>query len=113
MPISANQFKNMNELIQYLNDLEQRINIVEEQNLALRTSMEELSGKNRELVEFLKETWPKTSLFHRSFWVRALTIFGHNLVIQLIIGVFFFILYLVFLAPVIASMLQQVPGLLQ
>jgi hypothetical protein len=113
MPISANQFKNMNELIQYLNDLEQRINIVEEQNLALRTSMEELNGKNRELVEFLKDSWPKTSLFHRSFWVRAWTIFGHNLVIQLIIGVFFFILYLVFLAPMIASMLQQVPGLLQ
>ena len=113
MPISANQFKNMNELIQYLNDLEQRINILEEQNLALRTSMEELNGKNRELVEFLKDSWPKTSLFNSNFWVRAWTIFGHNLVIQLIIGVFILILYLVFLAPMIASMLQQVPGLLQ
>lgn len=113
MPISANQFKNMNELIQYLNDLEQRINVVEEQNLSLRTSMEELSGKNSSLVEFLKDSWPKTSLFHRSFWVRALVIFGHNLVIQLIIGVILFIIYLAFLAPAIASLLRQAPGLLQ
>ena len=45
--------------------------------------------------------------------MRALVIFGHNLVIQLIIGVFLFILYLVLLAPVIANLLRQAPGLIQ
>ncbi len=113
MPISANQFKNMNDLIQYLNDLEQRINVVEEENLTLRTSLEEVNGKNRDLVEFLKDSWPKTTLFHRSFWVRALTIFGHNLVIQLIIGALLFILYLALLAPLVASLINQASGLVQ
>jgi len=111
MPISANQFKNMNELIQFLNDMEARINVVEEQNAALRASMDDLSGKNRDLVEFLKETWPKTSLFHRSFWVRALVIFGHNLVIQLILAVILFVISLIFLGPVLAQLFSQTSGL--
>lgn len=110
MPISPNQFKSMNELIQFLNDLEHKIDVLEEQNAALRSDVEELSNKNSNLVQFLKDSWPKTSLFHKSFWVRALVIFGHNLVIQLIIGVFFFILYLVLLAPLIARLITQVTG---
>jgi hypothetical protein len=108
MPISPNQFKSMNELIQFLNDLEQKMNVLEEQNAALRTSVDELYVKNRNLVDFLKDSWPKTSLFHRSFWVRALVIFGHNLVIQLIIGLVLFILYLILLAPVIAGLINQI-----
>ena len=111
MPISANQFKNMNELITFLNDMEEKINVLEQQNIALRTSMDDLSTKNRDLVQFLKDSWPKTSLFHRSFWVRALTIFGHNLVIQLIVGVILFIISLVFLGPVFAQLFNQATGL--
>jgi hypothetical protein len=108
MPITANHFKNISDLVQYLNDLEEKVNILEQQNSALRTSIDEVNTRNREMVEFLKESWPKTSLFHRSFWVRALTIFGHNLVIQLIIGAVFFILYLLLLAPFVAQLFQQV-----
>ncbi len=111
MPISPNQFKNMNELIQFLNDLEEKTNQLEEQNVALRTSMEDLSTKHRDLVQFLKDTWPKTSLFHRSFWVRALVIFGHNLVIQLIVGVILTLIALLFLGPVIAQLVSQGTGL--
>jgi hypothetical protein len=84
---------------------------LEEQNGTLRASMDDLSTKNRELVQFLKDTWPKTSLFHRSFWVRALVIFGHNLVIQLILGVILFLLTLLFLGPVIAQLISQGTGL--
>lgn len=107
MPVTANHFKNISDLIQYLNDLEEKVNVLEQQNSALRTSIDEINTRNREMVEFLKESWPKTSLFHRSFWVRALTVFGHNLVIQLIIGVVLFILYMLLLAPVIAQLIQQ------
>ncbi len=113
MPISTEQFKSINDLVRYLNDLEEKVNVVEEENHALRTTIEDMSQRNRDLVDFIKSTWPKTSLFHHSFWVRAITVFGHNLVIQLIIGVVLFILYLVILAPVIAQLLRSAPGMLQ
>lgn len=110
MPISAEQFKNIHDLVHYLNDLESKVNLLEEQNSALRTSLEEMSTRNADLVAFLKENWPKTSLFHRSFWVRALTIFGHNLVIQLILGALLMILYLAILAPVLVQLFRQMSG---
>ncbi|MBI4927940.1 MAG: hypothetical protein HY835_09245 [Anaerolineae bacterium] len=111
MPISPTQFKNMNDLIVFLNDLEAKVNVLEEQNMILRNSLDEMADKNRGLVDFLKESWPKTSLFHRSFWVRALTVFGYNFVINLILSVILFILYLLLLAPMVASLLGQMPGL--
>ena len=113
MPISADQFKNMNELIAFLNGLEEKINVLEEKNAALRSSVDELSTKNRDLAQFMKDSWPKTSLFHPSFWVRALTVFGHNLVIQLILGVILLIILLILFGPTIAQLMSQAPGLVR
>lgn len=113
MPISAEKFKNITDLVHYLNDLEAKLGVLEEENKALRNSIDDMSQRNRDMVDFIKASWPKTSLFSSSFWVRALSVFGHNLVIQLIIGVLLFIVYLLLLAPIIAQLLGGASGMLQ
>jgi hypothetical protein len=108
LPISPNQFKSFNDLIVYLNELEEKINVLEQENLALRNSMDQVADKHRGLAEFIRDNWPKGGMVSRSFWVRALTVYGHFFVIQLIISILLFICYLVILAPIVANALRNV-----
>jgi len=113
MPITVSQLKNINELVEYLNDLEAKIRVLEDENSALRSAMEEVSSTNRSVVNLLRQEWPRTGLVSRSFWIRALTVYGHFFVIQLIVTAFLFVGYLIFIAPVIARFINEVlPALL-
>ncbi len=114
MPITVNQLKNVNELVEYLNDLEAKIRVLEDENTALRSAMEEVSSASRNVVNLLRQEWPRTGLVSRSFWIRALTVYGHFFVVQLIVTAFLFVGYLIFIAPVIASFVNEtLPALLQ
>jgi hypothetical protein len=107
LPISPNQFKSFNDLIVYLNELEAKINVLEQENLALRNTMDQVSDKHRGLAEFIRDNWPKGAMVSRSFWVRVLAVYGHFFVIQLIISAILFIIYLVILAPLVAAALRN------
>jgi hypothetical protein len=107
LPISPNQFKSFNDLIVYLNELEAKINVLEQENLALRNTMDQVSDKHRGLAEFMRDNWPKGGMVSRSFWVRALAVYGHFFVIQLIVSAILFILYLVILAPILTAALKN------
>ncbi|WP_322509306.1 hypothetical protein [Anaerolinea sp.] len=108
MPITVNQLKNVNELVEYLNDLEAKIRVLEDENTALRSAMEEVSNSNRNVLNLLRQEWPRTGLVSRSFWIRALTVYGHFFVIQLIVTAFLFVGYLIFIAPVITRFINEV-----
>lgn len=108
MPITVNQLRNVNELVEYLNDLEAKIRVLEDENTALRSAMEEVSNSNRNVLNLLRQEWPRTGLVSRSFWIRALTVYGHFFVVQLIVTAFLFVGYLIFIAPVITRFINEV-----
>jgi hypothetical protein len=107
MPMSY-QFKSMNDLVDYLNQLERRINDLEVENSDLRAKITSIDSRSLDVIAFVKEHWPKTGMVSSSFWVRAITVYGHYFVIQLLISILLFILYLLVLAPIIAQALSTV-----
>jgi hypothetical protein len=96
------QFNNMNELTSYLNAMEDRVKILENQNEALKQSIpESLANAARAL--------PRTRLLSRSFFERALTVWGHNFVIQLIISLVLLcvVLFIIMLVPGLVAYLYN------
>ena len=89
------KFSNLNELTAYLNNLENRIALLSTENQAQKEVIENMAGENKALADFIRETVPKTTLFSRSFMLRAFTVWGHYFVAQLIIGVGIFVLTMV------------------
>jgi hypothetical protein len=111
MPIPL-QFKSMSELIDYLAEVERRMDHLESENAALRSQLETVDTRSLDVIAFVKENWPKTGLVSKSWWIRALSVYGYYFVIQLIVGLILFILYLVIIGPIIAAALRQLaPGL--
>ena len=106
MPMSY-QFQSMNDLVDYLNQLERRVNDLEVENTDLRAKLTSIDNRSLDVIAFVKDHWPKTGMVSASFWVRAITVYGHYFVIQLIISILLFILYLLVLAPIIASTLSS------
>ncbi len=94
-------------LIDFLNQLERRITDLEAENSSLRAQINAADNRSLDVIEFVKEHWPKTSLFSPSFWVRAITVYGHYFVIQLVISGLIFILWLAVVGPAIGSALLK------
>jgi hypothetical protein len=107
MPMSY-EIESMTDLVSYLDILERRINDLEVENSDLRTQMNASERRGLDVIAFVKENWPRTGLVSPSFWMRALTVYGHFIVIQLVISILLLILGLVIFAPSLAEMIKPI-----
>jgi hypothetical protein len=90
------QFKDMNELTDYLDSLEKRIKALERENEGLQTQKDSLNRYIHELGGDAQKLLPKTSLLSPNFLLRAFTVWGHYFVAQLIISIPIACLYFAF-----------------
>ena len=81
------QLKNMNELVAYLESLENRIRSLERENEALQGQKDQLNRYLQDLGGDAQKLLPKTGLISPNFLQRAFTVWGHYFVAQLIISV--------------------------
>ncbi len=90
------QFKSMNELVQYLGTLEERVKCLEEENRQLRLAPPPTASSNvdeRTVAKYVASFLPLTNIVHPNFWKRAFAVWGHFFVANLIISIPFVILY--------------------
>ena len=107
MPLSA-QFKSMNELVDYLNKLEVRLMEMESEMADLRANVQFSDKRATDVISFVKDNWPKTSLVSRSWWVRAISVYGYFFVVNLIISAVLGLFSLIVLGPMIANAVRQI-----
>jgi hypothetical protein len=87
-------FKSMNELVTYLGNLEERLKYLETENERLQAIASPREIVNEEAIErTVLDYLPTTNLIHPSFLKRAFAVWGHFFVANLIISLFFLILY--------------------
>ena len=105
-------FESMSDLSAYLEKLEARIKILEEENEKLRalpTARENIDGNviSRYVSHFL----PRTNLISPSFFKRAFTVWGHffvaNLIIGIIVGVAYACLMIVLFGSIFGNLIQS------
>ncbi len=101
------QFKSMNDLVEYLGQLETRLSSLETENADLRAKYQHIDTRSLDVIAFVKENWPKTSLVSSSWWVRALSVYGYFFVINLIISVILGVLSLLIFGSMIAGAINQ------
>lgn len=89
------QFKTMNELIEYLEGLENRIEILENEKSQLQKKISP------------KQQFPKTNLLNTNFLKRAFTVWGHffvaNLILSIIGAGIYFCVIVIFLQLILGS----------
>lgn len=82
------QFKSMNELVEYLGTLEERVKHLEEENRQLRAAPAAASNiDERTIAKYVASFLPLTNIVHPNFMKRAFAVWGHYFVAQLIISV--------------------------
>jgi hypothetical protein len=104
------QFKNMNELVEYLGTIEGRIKFLEEENHRLRSAPALASANSvdeRTIAKYVATSLPLTDIVHPSFLKRAFAVWGHYFVAQLIISIPLMIIYFCLLASIFNSSLQS------
>lgn len=94
-------FRNMNELVEYLDQLEKRIVVMQNQiddlkieNGNLRGLVQRQPVLDIEPAPLPDQSLPKTLLLDKGFFTRAFAVWGHYFVAQLIISLVFLALYL-------------------
>ncbi len=102
------QFKNMNELVEYLGKLEERVNKLEEENSRLRAIQPKNDGVNKnQIVEYISQRIPQTDLLSPKFFTRAFAVWGHffmaNFIISFIFGILYFCLVMIGLASAVGT----------
>ena len=102
------QFKSMNELVQYLGTLEERVKSLEAENRKLRLAPAGPSNiDERTIAKYVASFLPLTNIVHPSFLKRAFAVWGHFFVANLIISIPFTILYFCLLSLVFSQMGQN------
>ncbi len=102
----AQQFKNMNELVEYLGILEGRIKTLEAENVNLRAIQpkgESVDGNT--IAKYVSRYIPQTNLLSPGFLKRAFAVWGHFFVANLIIGTVFGSIYFCVMMVVFGSLL--------
>jgi len=93
----SQQFKSMDELTTYLGSLDERMKNLEAENKelqAIASPHEVVEVVNEEAIErLILEYLPDTNLLDHNFFKRAFAVWGHFFVANLIISLFFLILY--------------------
>lgn len=104
------KFKNMDELVEYLGELEKRVESLEMENNDLRaivSTKDKINGAtiNQAILSYL----PPTGLISFSFLRRAFAVYGHFFVANLIISVVALLIYLCLAAVFLGSALGSLP----
>lgn len=102
----------MNELVDYLGKLEERVRFLEEENQRLRAApaLATQAASNideRTIAKYVATFLPLTNIVHPSFLKRAFAVWGHFFVANFLISLPFTILYFCLLALVFNSSLQN------
>ena len=106
------KFKSLDELVQYLGTLEERVQGLEEEYQRLRTTLipapqaASTSVDERTIAKMVASFLPLTNIVHPSFLKRAFAIWGHFFVANFIISIPFTILYFCLLSLVFNNALQ-------
>lgn len=99
------KFKSMDDLVQYLGALEERVRMLEDENQRLRAlpataSQGASSVDEHTIAKYVATFLPLTNIVHPSFLKRAFAVWGHFFVANFIISLPFTILYFCLLALV-------------
>lgn len=99
---------NMDELKDYLDKLEYRINLLETENSQLRLAAPAQPAIDGNMVaRYVSNALPKTNLLSPNFFKRAFTVWGHFFIAQLIIGVTVGICYACLMATLLGSVFNN------
>jgi len=86
--MSPASFSNMTEMLSYLNNLENRIIVLESENRMLKERTDTSSKGDRLMIhDEIGRQLPRTNILSTSFMERAFAVWGHYFVAQLVIGV--------------------------
>jgi hypothetical protein len=114
-PNVPQQFKSMNELIEYLGTVEQRLQTLEVENRRLKTiTPSKTNNVDGNLIsKYVSRALPQTNLLSSSFLKRAFAVWGHffvsNLIIGVIVGIIYACLMIVLFGSLFGSIIQNIP----
>ena len=114
-PNVPQQFKSMNELIEYLSTFEQRLQMLEVENRRLRAiAPSKANNVDGNLIsKYVFRALPQTNLLNPSFLKRAFAIWGHffvsNLIIGIIGGIIYACLMMILFGSLFDSIIQNTP----
>jgi len=109
------QFKSMNELVEYLYTVDQRLQALEIENRQLRAAVpSKASNVDGKLIsQYISHALPQTNLLSPSFLKRAFAVWGHffvsNLIIGIIVGAIYTCLMMVLFGSLFGSFMQGLP----
>lgn len=104
------QFKNMNELVEYLEDLEERVRALEAENRNLRIVQSRNEDMHEDTIErYIYNYIPQTNLLGTSFFTRAFAVWGHYTAANIIIGLMFAVIYFCAVLLGLTSLIWQIP----
>ena len=101
------QFKSMNDLTDYMSQIESRIAGLESENADLRAKYQHIDERSLEVLKFVKDNWPDTGLMSKSWWARALAVYGYFFVINLIVSAVLGVLSMLIFGSMLAGALSQ------
>ena len=103
------QFKNMNELVEYLGRLEERIKTLEAENKSLRAIQPRNENVDGNVIaKHVARYLPKTDLISTGFLKRAFAVWGHFFTANLIISFIGFLIYSCLMMVMFGSLLGSV-----
>jgi len=103
------KLNNMNELLVYLDSLEERVRELEKENTALLSQQDSLDRYIKELGGDAQKMLPKSSLLSTSFIQRAFAVWGHYFVAQLIISIPLVCIYIAFITFILREGISLIP----
>jgi len=103
--------RNVKDLVTVLGQMHIKMSTLEAENVALKAELEKTATK-RDVVQMIAKVetlnLPKSGLFSDSFIVRAVSIYGHwfvvNLVMSIIFGFLWFLLFFAFWGEMFANL---------
>lgn len=104
--------KSMNELVDYLGNLEERLKTLEAENANLRAIQPKSAGVDGNMIaRYVSRALPQTNLLSPGFLKRAFTVWGHffvaNLIIGTIVGILYACLMMAMFGSLFGSLIQR------
>jgi hypothetical protein len=99
------QFKNMNELVEYLGTLEERIKTLEAENRSLRAIQPKNDMDGNAIAKAVSRYIPQTDLLSPGFLKRAFAVWGHFFVANFIVSLIAFLIYACLMMVMFGSLL--------
>ena len=107
------QFKNLNELVDYLETVEQRLESLEIENRRLKKITKSQAKDINKDLDFVYNILPVTNLINASFLKRAFAVWGHffvsNLFISIVAGIVYACVATILFGSIFGSFLQNMP----